>query len=182
MHIPIAQRVTAVIFSLILVLVIVQLIRKQKLREEYALAWLGASLIILLLSVFGGLIKILAALFAVSYAPTLALVLGLLFVLVVLLSQSVALSSQADCIRDLAQQVTLLEWRVRQLETSHLQIADGAANKPYNGDQAAPNGSPIAIGTSPCGTDTSPCGKTSEAFEPSQVLAGTGTSPKGGGS
>ena len=179
MHIPIAQRVTAVIFSLILVLVIVQLIRKQKLREEYALAWLGASLMILLLSVFGGLVKIFAAFFAVSYAPTLALVLGLLFVLVVLLSQSVVLSAQADYIRDLAQQATLLEWRVRQLETSHLQItgtspqgADGAANKPYNGDQAAPNGSPLAKTSTefPRAPQTPP-----EVFETAEVEPGQGS-------
>jgi hypothetical protein len=116
MHIPIEQRVTAIAFSVTLVVVIVQLIRKQKLREQYALAWLGAGLGILLLSVFGDLVGLLARLFAVSYAPTLALVLGLLFALVVLLSQSVVISGQADCIRDLAQSVTLLEWRLRQLE------------------------------------------------------------------
>lgn len=141
MHIPIVQRVTALIFSLVLVLVIVQLIRKQKLREEYALAWLGAGLGILILSVFGGLIRFLAAMFAVSYAPTLALVLGLLFALVVLLSQSVALSSQADCIRDLAQHITLLEWRLRQLESHRLQATDNQVDQLYDGGQAIKNGS-----------------------------------------
>lgn len=140
MHIPIVQRVTALIFSLVLVLVIVQLIRKQKLREEYALAWLGAGLGILILSVFGGLIKFLAAMFSVSYAPTLALVLGLLFALVVLLSQSVALSSQADCIRDLAQHITLLEWRLRQLESRRLQAPD-QGDQLYDGGQTIKNGS-----------------------------------------
>ena len=116
MHIPIEQRITAIVFSVTLMAVIVQLIRKQKLREQYALAWLGAGFGILLLSVFGGLVGVLAHLFAVSYAPTLVLVLGLLFALVVLLSQSVVISGQADCIRDLAQSVTLLEWRLRQME------------------------------------------------------------------
>lgn len=141
MHIPIVQRITALIFSLVLVLVIVQLIRKQKLREEYALAWLGAGLGILILSVFGGLIKFLAAMFAVSYAPTLALVLGLLFALVVLLSQSVALSSQADCIRDLAQHITLLEWRLRQLESPRSQAPHDQVDQLLDGGQTIKNGS-----------------------------------------
>lgn len=75
-----------------------------------------ANLSIVLLSIFGGLVTLLANLFAVTYAPTLILVLGLLFALVVLFSQSVVVSSQAKCIRDLAQNIALLEWRLRQLE------------------------------------------------------------------
>lgn len=116
MPIPVEQRVTAIVFSLLLLLVTVQLIRKHKLREEYALLWLTASVAIFILSVFGGLVNVLAASFDVSYAPTLILVLGLLFALVVLLSQSVVISSQADCIRDLTQDLALVEWRLRRLE------------------------------------------------------------------
>jgi predicted AlkP superfamily phosphohydrolase/phosphomutase len=115
MPIPIEQRIIAIIFSIFLLLVIVQLIRKHKLREEYSLVWLAASLSILFLSVFGGLTKFLASLFAVSYAPTLILVSGLLFALVLLLSQSVALSTQSNRVRDLAQSIALLEWQLRQL-------------------------------------------------------------------
>ncbi|MCI0398668.1 MAG: DUF2304 family protein [Chloroflexi bacterium] len=116
MHIPLEQRITAVVFSLTLLLATVQLIRKRRLREEYALVWLAASLAILLFSLFGGLVNLLAASFAVSYAPTLVLVVGLLFALSVLLSQSVTISGQADRLRDLAQAVALLEWRLRQVE------------------------------------------------------------------
>ena len=117
MGIPLAQRVIAIIFSLALVLVTVQLIRKHRLREEYALVWFAASIVILLLSIFGELVSDLAALFSVSYSPTLVLVMGLLFALVVLLSQSVIISTQANQLRDLAQQVALLEWRLHQLES-----------------------------------------------------------------
>lgn len=70
---------------------------------------------------------LLANLFSVTYAPTLILVLGLLFALVVLFSHSVVVSSQARCIRDLAQNIALLEWRLRQLEKDAppVGIADG---------------------------------------------------------
>jgi len=114
--IPVEQRVTALFLSITLLLVTVQLIRKYRLREEYALVWLAASLGILILSVFGGVVTRLAAYFDVSYAPTLVMVLGLLFALVVLLSQSVSLSTQANQVRDLAQSVAILERRLRQLE------------------------------------------------------------------
>ena len=124
MPIPIEQRFVAIIISLTLLLVIVQLIRKHKLREEHALIWLAASLGILFFSVFGGFARILASLFAVSYTPTLFLVLGLLFALVVLLSQTVALSTQSNRVRDLAQHIALLEWHVRRLEEDEAETAD----------------------------------------------------------
>jgi hypothetical protein len=118
--------------------VTVQLIRKGKLREEYALVWLAASVGILILSIFGWIVNFLAAAFAVSYAPTLVLVLGLLFALAVLLSQSVSLSAHANRVRDLAQNVTLLEWRLRQLEHEQpvgtVRIANSA------GDESHPTG------------------------------------------
>jgi len=120
MPIPFEQKIVAVLFSLSLLAVTLHLIRKHKLREEYALVWLIVSLAILLLSLFDGLLGWLAARFAVAYAPTLILVLGILFCVVLLLAQTVMLSLQANHIRDLAQNVGLLEWRLRQLENSQI--------------------------------------------------------------
>ena len=73
-------------------------------------------------SIFGGLVGVLAAAFSVTYPPTLVIVAGLLFALVVILSQSVIISTQADRLRDLAQTVALLEWRLRRLERDDLAV------------------------------------------------------------
>ena len=116
MRIPIEQQIIAILFSLILLLVTLQLIRKHKLREEYSLVWLGASLAIFVFVIFDPLVALLARLFAVTYAPTLVLVFGVLFCVVLLLSQSVTISAQANRIRDLAQSLSILEWRLRQME------------------------------------------------------------------
>ncbi len=93
-----------------------QLIRKHKLREEYALVWFAASLAIFIFSVFDGLSSAIAAQLGVTYAPTLILVFGLLFCVVMLLAQTVMLSTQANRIRDLAQFVAMLESRLDQPE------------------------------------------------------------------
>ncbi len=61
--IPIIQRLVAILVSLILLLVTIQLIRKRKLREEYALLWLLATIAILVLSIFGGIVSALARFF-----------------------------------------------------------------------------------------------------------------------
>ena len=132
MAIPVGQRILAVILSLLLFLVIVQLIRRRRLREEYALIWLAASAAILLFSIFDGLVRVLASAFSVSYPPTLIIVIGLLFALVVILSQSVIISTQADRLRDLSQSVALLEWRIRQVEdhgAASLKTDNGSADE-----------------------------------------------------
>jgi predicted AlkP superfamily phosphohydrolase/phosphomutase len=116
MQIPIEQQVIGLLFGLTLLLVTIQLIRKHRLREEYSLVWLGASLAIFILIVVEPLVGILARLFAVTYAPTLILVFGVLFCVVLLLSQTVTISFQANRIRDLAQSVGILEWRLRHVE------------------------------------------------------------------
>lgn len=117
MPIPVEQKIIAIAFSLILFAVILQLIRKHRLREEYALIWFAVSLAILLFSFFDRILNYLATLLAVVYAPTLILVFGILFCLVLLLAQTVMLSTQANRLRDLAQSVSLLEWQLRQLES-----------------------------------------------------------------
>jgi len=116
MPIPLEQKAVAVLFSLSLLLITLQLIRKHKLREQYALVWFAASLAIFLFSVFDRLLAYLSTLFAVKYAPTLIIVFGILFCVVLLLAQTVMLSVQANRIRDLAQTIGLLEWRLGQME------------------------------------------------------------------
>lgn len=116
MRIPIEQQLIGVLFSLILLVVTLQLVRKHRLREEYSLVWLGASFAIFIFALFSPLLSVLARAFAVTYAPTLILVLGVLFCVVLLLSQSVTISFQANRIRDLAQTIGLLEYRLRRLE------------------------------------------------------------------
>jgi hypothetical protein len=132
--IPIEQRLIAIVFSLGFLVLTVQLVRKHKLRESYALGWLIAAFLIFVLSVFGQIVDTLAQLFDVSYAPTLILVVGLLSTLVILLLQSVVVSTQADQIRDLAQHSAMLEHRVRQLEEQERPILKPILDLPQNGN------------------------------------------------
>jgi hypothetical protein len=123
MSIPMIQRLVALVVSVGLLALIIQLIRTRRLREDYALIWLAAGVTIVVLSVFGGLVGWLAGLLRVSYPPTLIFVAGLLVGVVILLSQSVAGSTQADRLRDLAQALALLEENVRRsTESRELRI------------------------------------------------------------
>ncbi|MCL5960367.1 MAG: DUF2304 domain-containing protein, partial [Chloroflexi bacterium] len=126
---PLEHRLLALFLSLSLLLATIQLVRKCKLREEYALLWLFTSVVIFVLSISPEAVKLLGALFEVSYAPTLILVLGLLFALAISLSQSVVITSLADHVRDLAQTISLLDWQMHGLEEKVSQGATGTDNR-----------------------------------------------------
>ena len=127
-NIPISQQIIALVYSLTLLLVTIQLIRKHKLREQYALIWLGATTVIFVMAISDGVVTRMASFFRVTYAPTLILALGLLFSLAILLSQSVTISTQADHIRDLAQDMSMLEWDLQKLQAKLAEI-DGSTGQ-----------------------------------------------------
>jgi hypothetical protein len=113
---PREQWIAAVVLSLGLLLATIQLVRKRKLREEYALLWLASSAGIFVLAVFPWTGNAVAALFKVAHPSLFMLAIGLLFALSILLSHSMIITGLADHRRDLAQTVSILEWRVQQLE------------------------------------------------------------------
>jgi predicted AlkP superfamily phosphohydrolase/phosphomutase len=176
MQIPIEQQVIGLLFGLTLLIVTIQLIRKHRLREEYSIIWLGASLAIFILIVVDPLVGILARLFAVRYAPTLILVFGILFCVVLLLSQTVTISSQANRIRDLAQSIGILEWRLRHVEramATHAQLvvpslltAQGAADEL---DAATANGA-TPVATLPASAPVAAQGNQKSSDRPNKVL------------
>src|SRR5258708_25177135 len=127
---PSIQALTATVLSLAQLLATIQLVRRRKLREEHALLWLATSAVIFFLSVSPEVTRFLGDFFAVTYAPTLILALGLLFVIVISLSHSVMITSLVDHNRELAQMNAILEWKFRQLEK---QFSLAVGPSPING-------------------------------------------------
>lgn len=89
-------------------LLVIQLIRARKLREDYSLLWIVASLTLLLFSVDRHFIDRAAAFFGIAYPPSL-LLLGAIFVgFVLTMHFSIALSRLSEESKRLAQEVALL--------------------------------------------------------------------------
>jgi hypothetical protein len=99
---------TSIAASVLITLLVIQLIRKRLLREEYSILWFVTSLVLLLLAVDRHSIDRLAALVGIAYSPTL-LLLGSIFAgFVLAMHFSVALSKLSEQNKRLAQEVALL--------------------------------------------------------------------------
>ena len=99
----------AIFFSLFLLAFVVETTRRTHLKERYALLWLGAAGVFLVLSVFRPLLHLMARALNVSYPPSLLFLVAFLFLLAIVLHYSLVLSAQRDAIRQLGQAVALLE-------------------------------------------------------------------------
>jgi hypothetical protein len=96
-----------------LLLCVLELVRRRRLLERYALLWLLSGAVILGLAVWGGLLQSVSDLVGIAYPPSTLFVIAFVFVLVLLLHFSIAVSRLTDQTKVLAQRLALLEEEVR---------------------------------------------------------------------
>jgi hypothetical protein len=109
-------QVLAIVASGILLIVVLELVRRRRLMERYALLWLLSGIVLLALSTFRGLLEDAANLIGIEYPPSALFFIAFAFVLLLLLHFSIVVSRLADQSKVLAQQLALLEKRVRDTE------------------------------------------------------------------
>ena len=111
-------QIVSVAGTLLLFLGVLELVRRRRMLERYAIVWLASALVLLALAAWSGLLGKVATAIGVYYPPTALFVIAFGFVLVLLLHFSVAVSKLADQSKVLAQRIALLEERNRELESA----------------------------------------------------------------
>src|SRR4029453_1046449 len=103
------------------------LVRRRRLLERYALLWLFSAAVLLALAVWRALLADVADLLGVAYPPNALFLIAFGFVLVLLLHFSLAVSRMSDQLKVLAQRVALLDEHVRSQESDQpvAQRSDG---------------------------------------------------------
>jgi hypothetical protein len=110
------QILTILVAALLLVGVI-DLVRRRRLLERYALLWLLSSIVLLGLASWRGALDRIAEAVGVAYPPNALFIVAFGFVLWMLLHFSVAVSRLSDQTKVLAQRLALLEERMRRQES-----------------------------------------------------------------
>ena len=106
------QKIFAIIASILIMLLVVELVRRRRLREEYSWLWLLTGGIIILLVVWYDLLVFITHLIG-AIAPTTTLFLfGLLFLMLISLHYSIQISKLSQQVREMAQQLAILRGRV----------------------------------------------------------------------
>ena len=103
----------------VLILGVIELIRRGRLREEYAFVWLGCTVVFLVLSIWRGLFDGLARLLGIAYGPALLILVILLFGFVFLVHFSIVISKLTGENKRLAQELAILNKLVAERNEPH---------------------------------------------------------------
>ncbi|HEY5317700.1 MAG TPA: DUF2304 domain-containing protein [Solirubrobacteraceae bacterium] len=106
-------QIAAIGFALLVLVGVFELVRRRRLRERYALLWMAAALVMLVLAIWKHLLSTLSSAVGIATPSNALFVVALAFVLLLLLHFSVSVSRLADQNRVLAQRLALLEERTR---------------------------------------------------------------------
>lgn len=113
---PLRQKIVALSIAIFIFVLVIELVRRRKLREEYSLLWLLTSLVMIVLAIqYDWLVKITH--FVGAALPTSTLFFfGLLFLIVINIHFSVKVSRLNDQMKKLAQENALLKNRLEKIE------------------------------------------------------------------
>lgn len=90
------QQILAIILAVIVVIVVLLLLRSYFLPEKYAVTWLVAAIVVLVLSVFPGILNTVAGFFGIAQPINLLFVGGFFVVLLLLMQLSLDLARTRD--------------------------------------------------------------------------------------
>jgi len=103
------QKIFAIIASLTIYVVIIYLVKKGKLREEYSWLWLLTGAVIILLVIWYDLLLFLTNLIGAVTPTTTIFIFGIVFLMFIALHFAIKISSLSDQVKNLAQKLSLHE-------------------------------------------------------------------------
>lgn len=107
------QRVVIAAMGGGIILITFEMIRRRKLKEEYSLLWFLTGCVILLFSVFPGVLYWLSAQLHLHHLTTMLLVTAA-FLLSIVLHYSTVISRLSEHEKELAQRVAILSWQLER--------------------------------------------------------------------
>jgi len=119
----------AILVSLVIAGTIFQLIRKKKLLEQYSLLWFFSAIVLMIFSVWRGLLDKMAGAMGIYYAPSALLVIIIFCGFLLFLDFSIVISKLTNQSKDLAQEVAILHNKLEKLENRTLETRENGINK-----------------------------------------------------
>ncbi len=111
----ITMQLFAEILALAVIVLIVWLVRRDRLPIGHAIWWLAVAVTIAVFGFFPGLIDALASIVGISYSPSLLFMLAILTLLIKVLLEDLEVTTNRRRLLRLAQKTAILEEEVRRM-------------------------------------------------------------------
>ena len=109
-------QIAAIVISALLLVVVLDLVRRQKLTEEYSFIWIACAVALLAASIARHTVDRMALSLGIYYPPAALLLVLILFVFLASVSFSVVVSKQRQQIERLIEDAALLDAEIRDLK------------------------------------------------------------------
>ena len=138
-------QIVAIVVSSGLLIGVLEMVRRRRLTERYALLWLGSALVLLVLSAWANLLNKVSDLLGVATPVNTLFAVGLGFVLLLLLHFSATVSRLSEENKLLAQESARLDQELRSRGGSAAEASDSGS---------APGSSSVEAGREPSSAST----------------------------
>src|SRR3989304_6486894 len=112
---PIQQKIFAISTSIALFIVIIDLVRRRRLREEFSWLWLLTGVMIIILATWYDLLKLITGIIGAALPTTTLFLFSVIFLMIINLYYATKISSLHDHVKDLAQNIAILQSEVKRL-------------------------------------------------------------------
>ena len=112
--------VLAIGVNIFILISVIELIRRNRLKEKYSLLWLFASVVMLWFSVSRESLFALSEFIGIKYPPSLIFLFGLLFLIVINIHLTSVISKLTEQNKNLSQEVAMLYERVERIEEKNI--------------------------------------------------------------
>jgi hypothetical protein len=138
-------QIVAITGAVALLFIVLEMVRRRRLMERYALLWLLSAFIILGLSVWQDALNVMARQLGIASGPNALFLVAVAFILLLLLHFSAAMSRLSDQSKVLAQRQALLEERLRKYEAEGGQLKSTPASFALPAASAAADDEPRTL-------------------------------------
>jgi hypothetical protein len=114
-------KILAIAGSATLLLLVLELIRRGRLKERYSLLWLFSGIVLLVLSLSRSLLEYFSRLIGIYYPPSLLFLIAFVFLLLITLHFSAVISGLSEKNKRLTQEIALLHQAVEELKQSSME-------------------------------------------------------------
>jgi hypothetical protein len=100
--------------STLFLFLIIELIRKKKIKEEYSLLWLFFGIIFLVISIWRDSLEYIALLLGIAYAPAAIFLILIIAIISILIHYSLVISRLTENVKNLTQAIGLLDMELNE--------------------------------------------------------------------
>ena len=106
----------AIIASILFLLLILFLIQRKRIKEEYSLLWIFFAIVFIVFSFWRGGLDFIAQLLGIAYPPAALFLILLMAVFLILIEFSIIISKLSDKNKTLAQEIGILKQELEKLK------------------------------------------------------------------